>query len=364
MPNDQLYNPAALDNGQRNIRAAIRRGIAPPAGGGAPGGLVVAAGDLTLSASSLMDGAIFELTDTQSRFGTKTDAKPLVLIDFAAFAAGEPLYHPTYSLTQSGGDTPLGVVSTDQVAPGKTHAWFAELKTMAAGSTAYAFNSPRFAERIYMFVRRYWTHDALTEGFEAQGTFNHKLNRTRSSPMGGNVYYQYNRFLYEAPPGHGNLQYAKYFSGTTKHSPNVRTWLTDESLYVASSDFNVQDSYIQAWRRGELITSALYGVSRNEIYPNPWGGINLDQVQNLQYVPTGFGVYYDTVVIDDTARRVLLCEHPAITTPGEREYQPAVEWSEGVIKGHFRKGVFSTLTGKYVCVVDAEGNQIGVGIPL
>lgn len=309
-------------------------------------------------ADELSEGAILTMVDQNSRFGMKVNPLPMYFFDFSSGSAAP---HPVYS--RKSGNTikqTVGAPSTEQIPPGKAQSWKAPLMDLPYGSSVVKIQDTDFAPGVSIFVRRFWTHDGNTEGFDKFGRFNHKLCRLFPEGSGINPYYQYDRLLMEQSPGPA----AKYWDDAKYHTPFVRTWVLDEVRYVASSDLGTADASITLRRNGMFVDALVNTISRTADKPGQWRELAIDQIHNLSEVPEGFAVYYDMLAIDDTEQRVMLTNHKDLTKASEKEYLPAKSWTDGKIEVYLRQGTFSSLQDAYVCVQDENGNQIGEGIQL
>ncbi len=314
-------------------------------------------GGIRWEADQLSDGSILKLFDTESRFGTKANPLPMYFFDFSS---GSAVPHPTYSRKDGTNIVETtGAPSTEQIPPQKTQSWKAPLTEVRYASSVVKIKDSDFAEGISIFVRRFWTHDGNTEGHDRFGRFNHKLCRLWSGG-GINPYYQYDRLLMEQSP----VNFAKYWDGATHHTPFVKTWVLDEVRYIPSSELDVADASVQLYRNGGLVDKLLNTVSRTTEKPQEWDELAIDQVVNLSEVPDGFAVYYDVLAVDDSEQRVMLTNNADLSLATEKEYLPATVWVDDEIQVYLRQGTFESIQGKYVCIQDEEGNQIGVGIQL
>lgn len=342
------------------------------------------------------DGQIITINRPAGGFGTKT-------------GGGLPLYYyphevdDDFNATYSRGT--LGV--TD----GTQHSFTsAEFPTNSAGSVdvaqndtdgnagrVYQWNSP--SQQVYFFVHRKVTpapdtwnespYSANFKQFRARASMNDGVPNTyivtgagvstespaaSSDTMGGGIYHVTSLAS----------DYMSGYSGAVYQGLGT-AWHRCEGWFRASTGDGVSNGQIIHWVNGARIyyfpETTIPGVrpdnagfvTRNS---DPtwvgWNQLAMAQCSNQTSgspIPPNSHIYYGPTLIDDSTCRVLVSDESSLNTSTTvtrvRDFCIPISWTDTQIQVLVRKGVHSTLTGKYLWVHLSDGYtalRIGVGL--
>jgi hypothetical protein len=335
MSNDQLYNPALLDNGQRNIRASIRRGIARAIASG--GGTSALAFSGTLAHGQIIT---FSSPDQSVNFGVREDVKPRYV-----------------NLGDSRNGSTLGRITADNFHAGCTVQTALKCGQMAGaikhdassvnGAGAFGQNYNGSPVRPIIDYTERWYDFSMTDpaALNSSGELNLKTNRYwakngTSSPSteGNNLYIGYN-------PGdnggnaHGNIRCGLENLTQPAHNLGSRWYPTNrpfegfawqsEEVVVQESDPGVWNGrMIHAWK-AKQVNKVDTWVTRNEIFLIP---ITAGNLVTLDQISNGLGsinvIYYGYILRDDDYKGVYIGNAATIEDCTHLVRQPQTAWSQ------------------------------------
>lgn len=136
------------------------------------------------------------------------------------------------------------------------------------------------------------------------------------------------------------------------------------NIYVQRSSAPLAaDGHYKVQRIGKAPVLDDTNIITNDADDLPWRYIAMGQAVvavNENYVGTGGRVvwtaYYDDVYIDIAQARVELCDAAAWATVSHCEIQIPSAWSATSATVTLNQGSFDTIEGKYLYVIDADGN--------
>jgi hypothetical protein len=293
-------------------------------------------------------------------FGVKTNAKPLYFWNFGqSTTSTSPLSRLAYA------GTIRGNIADSIVAPGSKTALQVETGgiTQPAGpQDGVQFNSTS----VYVWIKHRYEFNVVTSS--ASNGFNLKSFRLWD-PWIKDIFVNYQG----SSNGTGHVQ----IDATQDEKPSIwfgwnqapYAWLIEEYDYQSSS-LGQADGILHYIRNG--LTAWDYAtrfVMRNSAYPNPYSLLFFDQVSNNRIAP-GTYQYIDAIYVDDSRQHVIISDEPKWTTAhsgteAHREIQIPVSWADNQIKIVARLGSFTSLAGKYLYIIDADGNSLSArGFPL
>jgi hypothetical protein len=313
------------------------------------------------------DGNSVTITDAQSRFTSKTNVKPWLWCPFETDL--QP--HPTLSRTTSR-TSPASVILQSSIKP--TNAAGAARANAAAelGVTLFT-NTPHFSlagGRGYVFVKRYYAHGnpENLKKFRVWNTGNTQPNvfHGQRADSGDLMYIEATGWSAAASDTYGS----QYLPINT-WGQNV--WQTSEYALDGPSTVDVYDAQIHQWHNGGLAKP----------YTNRWrtrttsfqptavmtNGYFDQYTKNAGGIPDGgtYYLYYHSLYVDDSLHRVFVSDEASFNTalyagtPINREICIPTSWSAGSVSFVLRQGSHSTLSGKYLYVVDGNGTPLKIG---
>ena len=199
-------------------------------------------------------------------------------------------------------------------------------------------------------------------------TFNFKTIRMRVNSI-GSTYPRNNMHLNDQGVGGNKFnitpEYTQgtHYSGSFTNQPLYqlpREWKVEELQYE-TSDINVQNGTFNFYQKGVLGTDFKFR-NRNTDEPNRYDSIVQSQVShNAQ---PGSVMYYDTVYVDDTWHRVLLCSEAIWSTRTNCEIQIPTSWGNQQIKISLNLGGLTASSPLYLYVLDKDGTVNANGFAL
>jgi len=138
-------------------------------------------------------------------------------------------------------------------------------------------------------------------------------------------------------------------------------WLTEEVLYRTSSGVDVADALWLYFQNGVLASDEPF-ISRTAARPNSYSSIFQSQVSNGAQ-PDSF-VYYDSLYIDDSWHRVIICSSATADLCTNREIQIPTSWSDTRITVELNLGGLNPGKPLFLYVLDKNGvpNSSGMQI--
>ncbi len=140
-----------------------------------------------------------------------------------------------------------------------------------------------------------------------------------------------------------------------------RAWKAEELEYKTSG-INVKDGIFQFYQNGQLGTDNKFR-NRTTKFPDRYSLIYQTQVSNG--AAPGSIMYFDSIYLDDTWHRVVICPSKTWTDCRQREVQIPTSWNNTQIKVQLNQGGFDiTKSSLYIYVVDKDGIANTNGYPL
>ena len=296
-----------------------------------------------------------------SGFGTKSPARPLYFWDFGNSITGTS----SFSRLMYTGKI-RGFVSTTVIALGSTTSLQVDLAgdTSAVGpQDGVSFDSPR----MYAWIKRRYEFNIVTasgpngfnlKSFRLWDPWIHDMFVNYQGSNGGTGHVEVEHTQNERP----SIWFGK--------TPIPGSWVIEEFDYQ-SSTVGRQDGVLLYIRNGIAMWefSARFSM-RTTAYANPYNRLFFDQVSNNRVAPGTFE-YIDSIYVDDSRQRVILSDEPTWrqVTSGKdahREIQIPLSWTDSRIEIAARKGSFDSGAGKYLYVIDSNGQPVstqGFAVP-
>jgi hypothetical protein len=194
-------------------------------------------------------------------------------------------------------------------------------------------------------------------------TFNYKTIRFWNIGQQNNVYpvaqgaqsakYQINRERTDATLFNKNFD--------TPLSQKPFEWLTEEVIYRTSSGVDVTDALWLYFRDGVLASDEPF-ISRTAARPNSYSSVFQSQVSNGAQM--GSFVYYDSLYIDDSWHRVIICSSATADLCTDREIQIPTSWSDTRITVELNLGGLDPDTPLFLYVLDKDGVPNSTGMQI
>jgi len=168
--------------------------------------------------------------------------------------------------------------------------------------------------------------------------------------------------MYTGTQGAHNSEYAvsTEYTGKTHYGKNYtnkrlyqlpREWKTEEVQYQTSS-IGIADGIWNYYQKGVLGTEFKFR-NRTTDAPNRYKRIAQSQVShNAQ---PGSVMYYDSVYLDDTWHRVLICPEPTWNTRSNCEVQIPTNWNDSQVSVQVNLGGLETNNPMYLYVINQDG---------
>lgn len=223
------------------------------------------------------------------------------------------------------------------------------------------------SDRLYFFRKTYEDFDVTKNTVIKPGTtdfrtFNFKTFRfwsaTRNNmfaSVNGSHTNQYN-FLPALTDG-------TIWNNTFTHNHLVQVpfaWKVEELEYKTSS-LGQKDGVLHYYHNGLLATNQKVRTRTSE-YPDRYSRLFQSQVSNGAKDPSI--MYYDSLYVDDTWHRVVICKSKTWEACHEREIQIPVSWNDKQIEIKLNLGGFDPKASLFVYVVDKNAAVNDNGFPL
>lgn len=147
---------------------------------------------------------------------------------------------------------------------------------------------------------------------------------------------------------------------THKLYQTPEAWQTQELAYQSSS-LNQDNGHFEFTINGVREVETNF-ISITDEHPTPYYRIYQSQVSNG--AQPGSNVYYDSLYIDDTWHRVILCDQATYEDCTKWEIQIPREWANGKITLEYRRGSLADAENVYAYIFDNEGNHNAEGFKL
>lgn len=183
-------------------------------------------------------------------------------------------------------------------------------------------------------------------------TFNYKTFRIWGDPNNSYPVAQGKQGAYNFNHAHTDVT---HWSGgmPVKLYQLPRVWQYQEFVYRAS-DINTKNGHFEFAINGTRSIESDF-ISTTTDKPVEYNRIYQSQVSNGAKL--GSRAYYDSLYIDDTWHRVMLCDQPSWENCTKWEVQIPVEWSDSQITLNYRLGSLTGLRTVYMYVFDEKGNH-------
>lgn len=262
-----------------------------------------------------------------------------------------------------------GNISTTVVAPGSQQSiGFDHGKSTGVALSRVVFNS----DRLYLHRKTYEDFDITKDWAIKSGTtlktFNFKTIRLWPSQNGKRGIHNMhlnaqgtdkNPAFRITPEGTEGTTWSGDFTNRPLYQmPYV--WKVEELQYKTSS-INKTDGIFNYYQNGILGTDNKFR-NRTTEYPNRYDWVSQSQVSNG--AQPGSIMYYDSLYLDDTWHRVVICKSKTWATCGGSEVQIPTEWNDTKIIIHTNLGGFDPKSSLFLYVVDQDGVANNDGYPL
>jgi hypothetical protein len=317
--------------------------------------LVLSAGSVSAQTAGISAASTFvagqTVTIQGAGFGVKTTPAPLYFWDFGNGAT------QSSSLSRSAyADVIRGTLSNSLTAPNSKTALQVDMGGVetAAGPT----NGVKFTSTtMYVWIKHLYDFDIMKSS-GANG-FNLKTFRLWY-PWTHSTY-----TFYQSKPTQSGASAERTQNGSVwlHMMPQKGVWQIDEYDYQAGG-VGVQNGIFQYTRNGILgWEPSTRFLMRSSSLQEQYNILFFDQVSNNQVAPGTFQ-YIDSIYVDDTRQRVIVSTEPTWRTQvntgsiAEREVQIPLTWTDSQIEFIARQGSLNSFAGKYLYVIDADGNPI------
>ncbi len=184
-------------------------------------------------------------------------------------------------------------------------------------------------------------------------SFNNKIVRIWSENGGNNCYIGAqgsNDNLYNLIPS--NTDSDIYNGDFTNHIKQIpKSWVTEEVEYKTSA-IDASDGLFKYYQNGLLATDQTI-ITRSTARPGKYAKIFQSQVSNGAQI--GSKVYYDSLYIDDTWHRVIICNGKTLDQCSNREIQIPTSWSDNEITVRLNLGRLNLESSIFLYVLDENG---------
>ena len=300
------------------------------------------------SSGSFTDGQ--PVTIHGSGFGAKSNAAPLYFWDFGHGSTdSSPLGRLRYQ------DVMRGSLSEAVVAAGSKTALQVDMG--GNGDPAGPKNGVHFdSDSLYVWIKHRYEFD-LRKASGPNG-FNLKVFRLWH-PFTNNIYIGYQGTGGSIIHPVGTQEAGLWF----QLRPKEDAWVIDEYDYRASG-IGTKDGILQYARNGVSAWNPdTRFIMRSAAMPERYELLFLDQVSDNE-VAKGTYQYIDSIYVDDSRQRVVLSDEPTWRAQvnggpeSQREVQIPLRWSDREIQIQVRRGSFDSLAGKYLYVINADGQPV------
>lgn len=326
MPNNQSHDPRVATAPER-VAQAVALAVSAVASAGA-------SGDIAWT-GTIAHGSTLTITDAQSRFGTRTNVKPL------------------YVNTGGGkADTALGRVTANKFPAAAFHQ-----TTIKAGSVTGAVGLDHFnnstdaafenfdfdgSKPLINYTERYQAFDIADPAYQSADGFNLKTIRITGSD-GNNLY-----VAWQGNEGSGSCRYfIEHIWSTGGHYYSVQQlpfeWFSDEFV-LENSSLDTEDGVFEHHRNTQgALNSRITPETRDSNRPSPLNSMVFDQVS----ANTGQSsiTYIGYVCIDDEYSGVYLGDAATRDACSNLVRQPQTAWSAGEVSIQLIESLVTVSSG-------------------
>ena len=243
-----------------------------------------------------------------------------------------------------------GNFSTAIVAPGSQRSVGKNHSGGGAALSRVDFDS----DRLYFFRKTYEDFDVTKNWVYKTGTnlktFNFKTFRfwsnERNNMFAATHGPRTNEYHFELANTDGAIYTDKFTHNHLRQVPFA--WKVEEVEYKTSS-IGQKDGVFHYYQNGLLATDQKVRTRTSE-YPNRYNKVYQSQVSNGAKDPSI--MYYDSLYVDDTWHRVVICKSKTWETCHEREIQIPVSWDDKQIEVKLNLGGFDPKSSLFVYIVD------------
>ncbi len=252
---------------------------------------------------------------------------------------------------QTSGASATIILVRDDNNPGRTHA----LQYDTNGSTLGATPSVDFINGEQLTT----SSGAVATNTESNGvfrSFNFKTLRfsTQNTSQPNNMYFGAQGIFsanFQITPEHTDGSTFPNQFTIQQISQLPREWKVEELQYQTSG-IDVRDGIYLFFQKGVLGTDNLFR-NRTASDTDRYDAIVNSQVSNG--AQPGSNMYYDSLYIDDTWHRVIICSGATFATCSDREIQIPTAWVDNELTVELHLGGLDTSTSLYLYVVSADG---------
>jgi hypothetical protein len=293
------------------------------------GGTTVASGSGLEASGTVAQGEVITITDGASRFGTRTNVKP-VYVNLGDALAGNSLGRDTGNYW--GAEVEL---TTAILLGGQSSAIRYDFKP-SFQSSFDNLDMPDVNQPFITYIERYYDFDTTQSQYQnSSGDFNIKTNRPHHPGFNP----QNNTYInYRGAEG-GNCRAAvEYVDGTQSHyygagGPPAFQWMSEEFIMKHSTLNNIDGQY-RHYRSNTFLNSNndYQFMTIDDSYPDKFGRMSLDQVSN----GCGSGVsnvwgYFGYINIDDEYRGVYIGDNADRSLCTKLVRLPQTAWAAGSV---------------------------------
>jgi hypothetical protein len=303
-----------------------------------------------------------EVTVVGSGFGSKPNgAKPYAFFEFGRNQSSASSYSRT-----AWGSPSLGGLTTSGVAPNSSAAW--QYNIGGDGGDVYSgknasgtrFKPAPGGRDLYVYYRLYLNWDG-SDAANARSDWNLKGFRMWANDTSApDIVVGYADDQADGNPrvfAENTMGNSVYLSG---QGILKNQWKVEEIMLRQSSSRGAADAFWQMTSNGKASSTYPNLVTSTSSYPGPYTDLFWHQSER-----SGFGssagkfIAYDLVYIDDSWARVVVSDSATWTTSGSKvEIQVPMTWSDTKIQLLLRQGALSSLSGKYLYVVNSSGKPV------
>jgi hypothetical protein len=327
--------------------------------GSSPNG-AVSGGDAALGWSAndgVADGNTITITtDGTYSFGTKTNAKPMYFWDAKDGLNSSSLSRRAFTLS-------VGSMNGSSDLTGSSDSYRVDIPTAGAITSGGPFYTDLdgAGDHIALFSKRKTNFTGLDAYAEATG-WNCKLWRWWSNVGDGNVVIG----LGQSNTDHGNFRVAVERTGATTYAGDLGInqsnagiasgWRT-ELLRIKQGTLNNHDGLFQFMGDGDLGETAI--TSKTTSWPDDYREFYWPQAEHLPH-SSDWAFFFDCFYLDDTPQMVVVSDESTWTTGGTANLEIAIPtaWSSSSVTAQLRVGSFSSLSGKFLYVLDNTGEPV------
>lgn len=300
-------------------------------------------GDITNNTTLIISG---------SGFTTKANPKPLFWWK-ADFGQTPSALGRKTSWDETGS---IGSFSTKVVAPGSKQSVGKDHSFGGAALSRVKFNS----DRLYLYRKTYEDFDISKDWIfnEEKGfkTFNFKTIRFWSPKVGGtnnmhmNAQGRNNNAFSITPEFTDGTTFSKSFTENRLYQI-PKKWKVEEIEYKTSS-IGIKDGIWRFYQNGTLGTDNKFR-NRTTKYPDRYAIVFQSQVSHG--AQPGSIMYYDSLYMDDTWHRVVICKSQTWAACGGSEIQIPTKWTNTEIRVNLNLGGLDPKSALFLYVVDKNG---------